>query len=149
MKHFLLKFNHGVEIGAYLAYIGHVNRTGSVHILKIAQEEMDHMLVLESILEEFNDAPNPIIDFVFRLIGTGVYLACQFMPLFTLNWVARTMEMFAVFNYLKLASKYPEKATVFKSMALAESLHEEYFRLGPVRFENLQNLRKSLVGGVL
>ena len=33
MKHFLLKFNHGVEIGAYLAYIGHFKRTNEARMV--------------------------------------------------------------------------------------------------------------------
>lgn len=58
MNHFMLKFNHGVEIGARLAYIGHFKRTGE-----------------------------------------------------------------------------------------AETRHEEYFRLGPVQYQNLQNLRQSIGSG--
>lgn len=128
MKHFLLKFNHGVEIGANLAYIGHWQRTNDKKIYSICIDEVQHQLHLESILEDFDEVPSRVIDFIFRAIGHSIMFLCAFCPIWSLNLVARSMEIFAVYNYSKLAKKYPKYETLFLEMAKTEQEHKEYFK---------------------
>ena len=147
MNHFMLKFNHGVEIGARLAYIGHFKRTGEAGIHRIIQEEAHHRETLETILRHHGEKSNKTIDSFFNLVGSSIGWLCKFMPLWSLDFVARTMETFAVFNYGYLAVKYPMYRSHFIEMSEAETRHEEYFRLGPVQYQNLQNLRQSIGSG--
>jgi len=128
MSHFLLKFNHGVEIGARLAYLGHWRRTYNAQILRIADDEESHRLILEQMLRYHKTESNKIIDNIFRLIGSSVALACKIFPLWSLNLVARSLEMFAVFSYERLATTYPEFKEIFLKMAKAEKRHELYFK---------------------
>ena len=127
MKHFLIKFNHGVEIGAHLAYVGHYKRTGDKQIRLIASEEVSHMVELERILEDLGERPNKYIDETFRFIGNTIRRLCSFCPLWSLNFVASTMEMFAIFNYNRLAYNYPQFRGEFEKMAKTEKEHEKYF----------------------
>lgn len=53
------------------------------------------------------------------------------MPLKSLNKVAEIMEIFAVFNYQKLAIKYPQYYNIFNVMAETEWEHKLYFMYGP------------------
>lgn len=127
-KHFVLKFNHGVEIGANLAYIGHWNRTKDEKIFNIAIDEEKHQIHLEDILKNFNETPSKIIDVIFSFIGQVIMVLCAICPIWSLNLVARTMEMFAIYNYGKLALKYPEYKELFLEMQKTEELHKEYFK---------------------
>lgn len=127
MKHFMLKFNHGVEIGAKLAYYGHFRRTGEAGIYKIIQEERIHQQHLYDILKSFNEKPSDAIDTTFVIIGNIISYLCKFCPLFMLDFVARTMEKFAVFNYKSLAKKYPKYQSVFEEMVSCEQRHDHYF----------------------
>lgn len=128
MKHFMLKFNHGVEIGAYLAYVGHAKRTDSNWVRSIAIDELNHRSELRRILKELGEKPNPTIDKCFNIIGRSIMFFCRFCPLWSLNFIARTMELFAVMNYTKLAIKYPKYHSQFTNMAQAESDHELFFK---------------------
>lgn len=128
MNHFLLKFNYGVEIGAQLAYLGHYAATGDKQILKIAQEEQDHKDELYKILTGYEEAPSPFINMFFWLIGTSIRYACRISPKSLLNFVAQSMEIFAIFSYKMLAKKYPEFSCVFLSMSEAEERHRIYFK---------------------
>lgn len=128
MKHFLLKFNHGVEIGAFNAYIGHARRTGNPKIFSIARDELYHREGLKFMLNELGDSPSKVIDFAFLAIGKTIGFCCKFFPLWSLNLVARTMELFAIFNYEKLALKYPQYSDSFLKMVENERDHEEYFK---------------------
>ena len=71
---------------------------------------------------------NKIIDKVFWFIGTSVGLACKVFPLWSLNLVARSLEMFAVFSYERLAIRYPEFESIFLKMARSEKRHELFFK---------------------
>lgn len=146
MKHFLLKFNHGVEIGARLAYLGHFERTRILKINQIAHEELMHMHTLETILRFENEVPSPTIDYLFYVIGHFIKWNCRWCPLWSLDLVARSMEIFAISNYTYLSKVYPAHGVALKWMAIAEMDHEEYFRLGPVVYENLDSLRRGLIG---
>ena len=128
MKHALLKFNHGVEIGARLAYLGHYKVTGDTKILAIANEELEHRKTVKRILETLGHKPFWGFDMFFTLVGNTIQYLCYISPKFALNWVASIMEVFAVFNYTKLARIYPRFDITFKDMAEAEKLHEDYFK---------------------
>lgn len=128
MKHFMLKFNHGVEIGAILAYLGHLKRTNDFYIKIIILDECKHKADLEMILNIYNDHPNSIIDLVFTIIGNCIGFMCMYSPIFLLNFIARFMEIFAIFNYKYLAKKYPEFSDNFLEMASKEEEHRLYFR---------------------
>ncbi len=127
MKHFLLKFNHGVEIGAMLAYIGHYFRTEDERVWEIAMEEVRHPKTLEHILKEYDQKPSKLIDKSFGLVGTVIKYLCKICPIWSLDLVARSMELFAVFNYRRLEKIYPKHANTFWAMALAEEQHGKYF----------------------
>lgn len=128
MKHFYLKFNHGVEIGARLAYIGHYKRNRDEHILRIAEEELRHQTVLALMLRQYGEKPSTVIDSFFWVVGSCISVLCKIFPEFMLNLVASLMEKFAIFSYRKLAVTYPNFTYTFLKMALAEESHDEYFK---------------------
>jgi rubrerythrin len=128
MKHFYLKFNHGVEIGARLAYLGHYKRTKDRNVLNIANEELVHQQTLKKILRFHGELPSKPIDVAFSLIGNTVSLLCRISPRFMLNFVASTLETFAIFSYGYLAVVYPIFRENFLLMAKAERQHERYFK---------------------
>jgi hypothetical protein len=128
MKQFGLKFNHGVEIGAYHAYIGHWRRTKDTKVLLIAMDEMAHKHKIEAMLESYGESPSRIIDFIFFNIGKTVGLFCKFSPIFMLDFVARTLEQFAFISYDYLAQKNLDFQVELCKMADKELEHEQYFR---------------------
>lgn len=144
MKHFLLKFNHGVEIGAELAYRGHYERTKDPEIKKIADEEVEHRENLETVLESLGHKPSKIIDSVFTGLGWFIRLSCRVFPIWSLDWVARAMETFAIDNYLKLASKYRQHSILFVRMANAETRHGYYFSLDAEGRKHFPEMMKAL-----
>ncbi len=128
MKHFYLKFNHGVEIGARLAYLGHYRRTGDKRVEEIADEEMRHMITLHEILEFYGEESSQAIDLFFLIVGTAIRVMCLISPRFLLNFVASSMETFAIFSYGYLSIVYPDFEYIFREMATAEYKHEKYFK---------------------
>lgn len=130
MKCFMLKFNHGVEIGAKLAYLGHYHRTKDQNIKDIAYEELRHEIALEGMLKHYGQEPNPIIDAIFWTIGNTIYWLCKYCPIWSLNLIARCMEKFAIFNYKKMTKLYPAYANELEWMAITEMKHERYFKRG-------------------
>lgn len=130
MKNFLLKFNHGVEIGAALAYKGHYLRTLDDRVLQIMTDEVVHRDKLALLLGVLDDAPNPIIDGSFRAVGNVIKFLCRFAPLRSLDIVARVLEIFAVFSYRKAAKLYPRFKTTLLEMAECEDRHERFFAKG-------------------
>lgn len=130
VKHFLLKFNHGVELGAYMAYWGHHMRTQDPMIHQIMMDELNHRHQLEFFLKLEGELPNERIDLIFYIIGSGIKYLCEYAPLWSLNYVARIMEMFAIFNYKKLAKVYPQHEFIFDHMANTEYEHAMYFKHG-------------------
>jgi rubrerythrin len=130
MKHFLLKFNHGVEIGARLAYLGHFQATGDIEIMKIADDEMEHRSILFVILMHYREKPSPLIDGFFTFVGTAIMRSCPYSPRWALDFIARSMELFAVVNYSALAIKYPLWNKVFNQMSEKEDEHKRYFSRG-------------------
>lgn len=127
MKYFLIKFTYGVEIGARLAYLGHYNRTKDENIKKIADDELEHQFKLLEILEYYKTKPSNNINYFFFIVGSFIKFLCKYSPLFLLNFVARSMEIFAIYNYDHLAKQYPEFSEQFKSMEQVELKHKIYF----------------------
>jgi hypothetical protein len=127
MAHFAIKFNHGVEIGARLAYLGHYERTHDRRILEIADEEACHRRVLRRILTSHADEPSKVIDGIFWCIGKSIGWFCRYAPLWSLNLVAKILEAVAVFSYSRLAKKYAFYQLEFELMAAAEKKHQEFF----------------------
>ena len=130
MKHILLKFNYGVEIGAYLAYSGHYSVTGDYRIRLIAKEELVHRLTIRKILTSYGERPSKVFNFIFGTIGKSINFLCHYSPTFLMDFVARSMEIFAVISYRHLAKLYPEHEQTFISMAEAEDVHKRYFARG-------------------
>ena len=127
-KHWGLKFNHGVEIGARLAYLGHYKVTGNKKILAIANEELKHREFLEKTLRTRLSNTNKSIDMMFTIIGTMIQKLCYISPKWSLNLIARVLEMVAVISYTKLATKYPDIEQKLLQMANNEAEHERYFK---------------------
>jgi demethoxyubiquinone hydroxylase (CLK1/Coq7/Cat5 family) len=147
MKHLLVKFNHGVEIGAYMAYRGHYRRTKDNKVHMISHDELEHRATLKRLLAFYGCKPSWIINGFFWIVGSLIYVACQVSPRFMLDFIARVMEVFAVFSYTKLAIRYPGNSVSFLKMAETEKDHQEYFTLGPCKYQELQSLRASLMAG--
>lgn len=130
MKHFRLKFNYGVEIGAYLAYVGHMKRTGDLMVQAIAVDELIHRGELATILASVGEEPDSRINLFFKVVGNTIQFLCKISPRFALNFVARSMEAFAVYNYRKLAEEYPQHRAKLLAMAETEEDHRQYFETG-------------------
>jgi rubrerythrin len=128
MKLWMLKFTHGVEVGAHLAYVGHYARTNDRKVESIAKDELHHQALLKKILKSYNSEPDALIDFIFYLIGSTVRYLCYISPEFMLNKVAMLLELFAVFSYDKLAQEFPDFEELLKSMEKTEQEHVDYFR---------------------
>jgi rubrerythrin len=128
MKHWLLRFNYGVEIGARLAYLGHYQATGDIEILKIANEELEHRTNCEWVLRSYGKKPFWGFNLGFLIVGNLIKQLCRVSPEFMMNLVARSMELFAGVNYQLLAKLYPEFEWLFLDMARAEMRHEAYFK---------------------
>ena len=128
MRLWMLKFTHGVEIGAYLAYLGHYSRTKDPEVLKIAYEEDLHKKQLKIILRTYKSSTNPIIDFIFYAIGNMVRYLCYISPVFLLNKVATVLEVFAIYSYRELAKEFQDSKEILLEMGKTEERHKEYFR---------------------
>lgn len=128
MKHFYLKFNHGVEIGARLAYIGHYKRTKDPNILAIANDELKHQIALGLLLKILGEKPSGVIDGFFYVVGSSISFLCKFLPKPLLNFVASSMEVFAIFSYKRLAKQYVNHNITFLNMAKRELEHKAYFK---------------------
>lgn len=128
MKHFMLKFNHGIEIGAALAYMGHFKRTQDLVIDGIIKDEIEHRSNIKQILIKLNEKPSPIIDNIFNIVGNTIKFSCNYSPVFLLDIIASLMESFAIFNYRQLSKEYPEFKDLLSGMADKEDEHRKYFK---------------------
>lgn len=127
MNHLIIKFTHGVEVGARLAYLGHYNRTKDENVRKIANDELEHQARLLEILYHYKTQPSELIDTFFFIVGSTIRFLCNYSPLFLLNKVASIMEIFAIVNYDYLATIYPEFSESFLEMEEKELEHKYYF----------------------
>lgn len=123
-----LKINHAIEIGAAEAYRGHYKRTGDIKIFQIHLEELRHKAIIKTILANYNETSYKILDGIFYCIGYAVSFLCQIAPVWSLNLVARGLELFAVFSYRNLAKEFPIYTIEFEEMAESENNHYDYFK---------------------
>ncbi len=129
MKWLLLKFCYGVEIGAYWAYRGHHKVSGDKEVLRIAKEELSHMVLIKSILKQNNQKPFLPFNWMFWSIGKTVYSLCFIFPDLALNLVAGFLEKLNVISYTTMARLFPEHKNTFLEMQSNEAEHEQYFLL--------------------
>jgi rubrerythrin len=124
----MLKFTHGVEVGAHLAYVGHYKRTNDNKVRLIASQEAQHQEQIRGMLASYGEKNSPVFDVPFSVIGNTVRYLCSISPLFMLNSVAKLLEKFAVFSYNDLAERFPDYRDELLEMAETELEHEEYFK---------------------
>tara|TARA_R110000868_G_C10973188_1_gene771501 strand:- start:43477 stop:43890 length:414 start_codon:yes stop_codon:yes gene_type:complete len=122
-----LQINHGIEIGAALAYSGHYKALKDPEVKKIALEELDHMRHLDVMLAYYDTRHCTVIDFTFLIIGIIVSKLCLIAPEFLLTKVALSLEIFAMWSYKKLADRYPDHYNILLHMHDTELKHKEYF----------------------
>lgn len=127
MKYWLLKFCYGVEIGAYWAYRGHHKVTNDKEVLRIAHEELSHMVLIKRVLSKTNHKPFWGFNLLFFLIGKTVYGLCFISPVIALNLVAGFLEKLNVISYTTMAKLFPEDKLLFQAMQENEQEHEVYF----------------------
>lgn len=127
IRHLLLKFCYGVEIGAHLAYVGHYGATKDIQVRRIANEELRHMIEIKRVLNKYDQKPNLLFNAVFKAVGTSIKYLCYVSPDILLDYVAQIMEKFAIFSYSLMAELYPEHANIFLNMENNERIHELYF----------------------
>ena len=127
MKLTLLKLSYAIEIGAYLAYIGHYKRSNDFRVKCIALEELRHMIMIRDILQDHNTTPSKFFNSVFFVIGMIIKHLCRITPKRLLNLVAGVLEIFNVVNYNYLGRKFPDHYYEFTEMAECEYEHEVYF----------------------
>jgi len=128
MKIYMLKIFYAIEIGAYLAYMGHYKVSGDKEVRRIAREELRHMIVLKRLLKHYKQKPDSRFNGVFFVIGTTIRHLCRIFPGKALNIVAAFLERINVVNYRYAAKKFPHFAFVFDAMQENEEEHERYFK---------------------
>jgi hypothetical protein len=131
IKLLFLKFCYAVEIGAYLAYVGHYKRSSDKVVKTIMREELIHMVHIKRILAFYNNKPNILFNLVFLLIGHCVRLTCQVTPLVILDGVAQIMEVFNIISYDILSKSFTQFSGVLSKMSDQELQHERYFSTFP------------------
>ena len=123
----MLQFTHGVEIGAHLAYVGHYKRTNDSRVGSILEDELEHQLIIKSILKHHGRKTIFMIDLLFYMVGKMVGYMCRFSPIFMLNKIAMLLELFAVVSYKQLAKEFPLYVNTFLEMEETEQEHADYF----------------------
>jgi demethoxyubiquinone hydroxylase (CLK1/Coq7/Cat5 family) len=123
----LLKFCYAVEIGAYLAYVGHYKVTSDKQVKLISKDELGHMVQLQRIMTQRNTNPSFLFNVIFYVLGKCIQKTCLITPRFLLNKVAKVMELFNIFSYSRMAKLLPEYSSVFQEMELNETQHSNYF----------------------
>lgn len=125
--HIPLRFNYAVEIGAYLAYRGHYKKTGDISIRHIAREELKHRCLIRRVLKDHNAKPFWLFNWIFKVIGSVIETLCIISPVFLLDYVAQSMELFAIVNYKFLMEIYPDYDMIFREIIKSEENHKRYF----------------------
>ena len=128
MKIFMLKLAFAIEIGAYLAYVGHFNVSQDPEVKRIAKEELRHMVYLKWMLAYYKSEPSLILNAGFLIIGTTIKYMCYLTPKFLLDYVACIMEKMNVYNYGKMSKVFPHFYLTFIEMQESEEEHERYFK---------------------
>jgi hypothetical protein len=127
-KRFLLKLSYSVEIGAYLAYVGHTAVTGDREIGRIAREELRHMVMLKRIMAAEGTAPSFAFNLIFFLIGSSIKATCFVVPKVLLDPIAAFLEIINVVNYGYMSRLMPEYAEQLNEMQRNEEEHGLYFK---------------------
>lgn len=125
---FPLQLNHGIEIGAALAYKGHYERTKDIMIKHIMIDELYHQIELLIILKHYKSRPCKIINSIFFIIGHIIKYLCKFNNERLMNKIAQFLEVFAVWSYSKLSHRYKSARVVLERMGRKELKHENYFK---------------------
>lgn len=120
-----------MEIGAYLAYVGHYARSKDAVVKKIKREELTHMVEIKKILDQNGKAPSKILNGIFFVIGKLICGTCSITPLVLLDGIAQIMEVFNIISYDILAKSFGEHAETFHMMSKQEAEHEIYFSTFP------------------
>ena len=128
MRFLWLKLAYAIEIGAYLAYVGHYAKSNDTKVLAIAKEELRHMVTIKIILNCYNKKPNHLFNLLFFCMGTLIRYSCGLFPKRLLDKVASLLEVLNVMNYNYMAKLFPVFRQDFISMEKAEVRHKEYFR---------------------
>jgi rubrerythrin len=132
MKFLLLRFQYAVEIGAYLAYVGHYEKSKDSVIRRIKHEELRHMIQIKRVLKTCGGRkPWIAFNLVFLIIGNIIRVLCKITPLVILDGVAQLMEVFNIISYDYFAREFPYFRPMFKKMSEQESQHEIYFSTFP------------------
>lgn len=124
----LLKFCFAVEIGAYLAYVGHYRSSKDKKIKSIMRDELSHMVYIKRVLASYDEKPTAVFSLPFLIIGHMIRLTCRITPKPMLDFVARIMEKFNVVSYDYMAKAFPEHSETFLGMMQNEYEHEIYFK---------------------
>lgn len=131
MKWIFLRFCYAVEIGAYLAYVGHYKKSKDSVVKKIKRQELEHMVHIKTILRDANKKPYMPFNIFFFLIGSTIKYLCAISPLLILDGIAQIMEVFNIISYDILVNRFPEYKGIFNKMEKQESEHEKYFSTFP------------------
>lgn len=124
----ILKFCFAVEIGAYLAYVGHYKASNDRKIKSIMRDELTHMVNIKRVLSSMGQKPTVIFNLPFLCIGHIIRVTCSITPKPLLDFVARIMEKFNVVSYDYMAKSFPEHKEIFLEMSQNELDHEIYFK---------------------
>lgn len=131
MRFLLLKFCYAVEIGAYLAYVGHYKASKDSVIKSIKRDELVHMVNIRKVLVCYSHAPNLVFNLAFFMIGSIIKVLCSVTPLVLLDGVAQIMEVFNIISYDLMAKLFPEHKEIFNDMEESEREHEIYLSTFP------------------
>jgi rubrerythrin len=133
----LLRRAHAGELAAFLAYEGHWrslrDAVEAEEVRAIAREELAHREGLRLMLERFGQAPGPMRERVFRILGTGIGWLCSFSGWFAPMYGAGFLEKGNIEEYeraseLALAAGHEDLVEPLRTMARVEGEHERYFR---------------------
>jgi rubrerythrin len=131
MKFIFLRFCYGVEIGAYLAYVGHYEASGDRFIKSIKRDELRHMVMIKRVLAAHGRKPSLLFNIPFLIIGNIIRLTCKITPLVLLDGVAQIMEVFNIISYDIMAKSFPKYKQLFNEMEQNEKDHEIYLSTFP------------------
>lgn len=133
----LLKFSHGVEVGAWNAYKGHreslTDKDEIETIAFIQEEELGHQINLEYFLEDLNSSISPTIDFIFKMVGKLMGFLCKVLGHRLPMRGAGMIETLGVINYRIVANEarkcgFERMAQVLDEMGATEIEHKKYFQ---------------------
>jgi ferritin-like metal-binding protein YciE len=138
---------HAGEIAAFWAYKGHQeaakNDADQLALIRIRQDEYDHIMIIESLLKRNDAEPNKHLDFQMWLIGNAIYFLCKFTGYKITMKVAGWFETLGKTGYTDMAKlaeqlNKPYAAQLLRHMGDVEAAHERFFE-AKVQVENIWN----------